>query len=636
MANPFLMTEDDVPQETEPVCNPFLIEEADNTTTTDDTTADNPFFADAKNPFADVFGADAEAAEPPATVIDENNIFGHTVADEVAVVATSEPDHQPHKLPTNNIDSAMSFFGTTISDEDEHDHEMQGLPKPMELHIQPVHISATSTDDEEVNQHLMQQPPQRPVPPSRTTQDLILSVSDQLDQNSSHMLNRIPVTRTPSPVSMRDLHTPSPTGDLLDVSDGPPANMLSDDAVPAADDIFGVPSASENPFASIVDDPATTALSATKAEPPRPPPPRPTPPRPSPPRRPSPPEIPTASRSQQQQPPPPPRPAAPPVAAPPAASTDHDLFDMFGTSDIPAMPKKPPPPKSKEDILSLFSVGATATTNAAPVNTVATDLLSGDILSMDNADFSAASAAQPPQQPNEHATASFAASHVDDSPYPPVPAEAEQIASGDASDADALENVSSVSPVISDIQPEVTASGSVEKENNILDGDADSLSPSAVSTIESVSSDNQQHLQQQTSAHQSFVHSGTGQLDYESATKNAPPTDLRDNGGSDIVMDTTLDFGIVTPTPSVNPFASPEAESDSGTVEVTHAPAVAVQQVRLSFNVEPPTVAVAKAADEFDAFAAKFESVKKDEVHLLDGFGPPSRSVSSEFGECDS
>lgn len=617
MANPFLMTDDDVPQESEPVCNPFLIEEAtDDAEATND--ADNPFFADAKNPFADVFGADAaEAVEAPVVPIDENNIFGHTNANEEAATATAAKEAQPKALGSANIDSAMSFFGTTISDEDDHDHDMQGLPKPMELHIQPVHIDAAAAaniatdEDDEVNQHL-QQPPQRPVPPSRTTQDLILSVSDQLDQNSSHLLNRIPVTRTPSPVSMRDLHTPSPTGDLLDVSDGVPTMH------PAPDDIFGLPAAADNPFASIADEPFTGAVAAVKSEPPRPPPPRPTPPRPSPPRRPSPPEIPTASRAQ---PPPPPRPIAPPVAAATAVSAapaEHDLFDMFGTSDIPAQPKKPPPPKSKEDILSLFSVGATATTTAPPVNTVSNDLLSGDILSMDNVDFSVASAAATPPQPEPPVPA---ASLAEPTPAPvPVLAD-EQIASGDASDADALDNVSSISPVISDIQTEATPPDSVEKENNILDGDADTLSPSAVSTVESVTSDYQQP-QQQAEALQYQQQTPFGAL-----AAVAPPSDVSDMSSND-PMDTALDFGVggVTPTPSVNPFASPEAEPDIAAV----LPAATVVQA-----VQPvPIVAIAKAADEFDAFAAKFDSVKKDDGgHLLEGFGPPSRSVSSEFGE---
>lgn len=66
-------------------------------------------------------------------------------------------------------------------------------------------------------------PPPRP-PPSKETQDLLMSVMGAMDATSSHLLDRIPPTRTPSPVSMRDLHSPSPTPepqtqDLLDVSD---------------------------------------------------------------------------------------------------------------------------------------------------------------------------------------------------------------------------------------------------------------------------------------------------------------------------------------------------------------------------------------------------------------------------------
>ncbi|KAJ8922865.1 hypothetical protein NQ315_007900 [Exocentrus adspersus] len=64
-------------------------------------------------------------------------------------------------------------------------------------------------------------PPPRP-PPSKETQDLLMSVMGAMDATSSSLLDKIPPTRTPSPVSMRDLHSPSPTpetGDLLDVGD---------------------------------------------------------------------------------------------------------------------------------------------------------------------------------------------------------------------------------------------------------------------------------------------------------------------------------------------------------------------------------------------------------------------------------
>lgn len=632
------MTDDDLPQENEPVVNPFLMQadaDADDGAETD--TTDNPFFADAKNPFAD-FGAD-DAGAVDGSDEQPNNIFDASGGDgsnnEILHPAEIDDIHAQHAKPVN-IDSAMSFFGTTISDEDEHDHEMQGLAKPIDLNIQ--HVDAS--DDDEVNHHIL--PPPRPVPPSRTTQDLILSVSDQLDQTSSHMLDRIPVTRTPSPVSMRDLHTPSPTADLLDVSDGTEAfgDHSAAQLPQTADNIFGL--VDDNPFASVIDTTPTSAVApaaVAKAEAVRPPPPRPTPPRPSPPRRPSPPQMPAAPVvASVAQPPPPPRPAPPPVpqpvaVAPAAVPSEPDLFDMFGSSDIPAQPKKPPPPKSKEDILSLFSISSTASTSVPPTSTMANDLLSGDIMSMDNNDLPSAQSAnvimssmqQPPGGGYSPPT-SIAATVPPSAAAAPIPQN--DRTSAEASDTDALDNVSSVSPVISDIHTMTdTTPPGVEKENNILD-DADTISPSGVSTVESVHSEYVNPQQQQDDHMPQYQQSESHYPSFVDVTA-APPSDVSDSEH----MDTAMDFTAITPTPSVNPFASPEAEpaEDFTTTDDAYvtpiAPPVVVPQVALTFSVEPP------AADEFDAFAAKFDSVKKEENNLLDGFGPPSRSVSSEFGE---
>lgn len=104
----------------------------------------------------------------------------------------------------------------------------------------------------------------------------------------------------------------------------------------------------------------------------RPPPPRPTPPRPTPPKgsvisspvsAPTP-IIPTETITQVQA----------------GNDQDQDLFNFFGTTPQKKPPPKPPAPKSKEDILSLFSV-TKAAVQAAPVQQP--DLLSGDIMDMD-------------------------------------------------------------------------------------------------------------------------------------------------------------------------------------------------------------------------------------------------------------
>lgn len=301
------LMDDDIGGMDDPSANPFLIQSGSA-----DTADDNPFAADsAVNPFA--FGDDGEAEAQEA-----------------------------------DIDPAMSFFGTTIEAEDD-----------------VLSIKSTADEEEESKKG----PPPRPLPPQ--TQELITTVSNQMDETSSELLGRIPATRSPSPVSMRDLHSPSPTpdsglADLLDCSDsGSSANIQGFDVdligsgsnAVLNDNPFGIPTGIGNLQG------AAPIVPPAKQQPPRPPPPRPAPPRPAPP----------SAPGHQPQPPPPPRPAPPAVLAqndnpppPPPASDSDDLF-MFGT----APPPKPPPPKTKEDILSLFD---------KPTQPVAKpDLLSDDL-----------------------------------------------------------------------------------------------------------------------------------------------------------------------------------------------------------------------------------------------------------------
>ncbi|KAH8386756.1 hypothetical protein KR093_002402 [Drosophila rubida] len=170
MANPFLMDDDldggDV------AVNPFLMHSEPETTVGE--AAENPFGESASNPFA--FGGDELDAEPEAG------------------------DHVP------DIDPAMSFFGTTIEAEDD-----------------ALSLKSAAEEDDEAKKSTAAAggAPPRPQPP-QSTQELISTVSSQLDETSSELLGRIPATRSPSPISMRDLHSPSPTpdsglADLLDV-----------------------------------------------------------------------------------------------------------------------------------------------------------------------------------------------------------------------------------------------------------------------------------------------------------------------------------------------------------------------------------------------------------------------------------
>lgn len=313
MSNPFLFDEPEeaTDNQAEAYSNPFLQE----ATGEDEYVADNPFLSQpAKNPF---FGNDAD--------VEAETIASATVVDK----------QQPEQ-----IDTAMSFFGTTITDTDEDDV----TPHP-------------------VVEESKKAPPQRPSPPAcpAATQELISSLADHLDQTSTHLLDRIPVTRTPSPVSMRDLHSPSPTpevADLLDVGE----TVNQDDGLLISDDAADTSAPSENPFVEF-DKPA--AAPARAAPPPRPTPPRPTPPRPSPPSQ------------------------APAVPAAPA--TDADLFDVFGTNTVKQQQNVP---KSNQDILSLFSAPKVPTT-AEPQ-----DLLTSDIFTNANTtDNNVVAAAPLPNEP---------------------------------------------------------------------------------------------------------------------------------------------------------------------------------------------------------------------------------------------
>lgn len=252
MSNPFLF-EDEVEPSAESAPNPFLLSNEP-----EPEEADNPFLSDAVNPFAFDGGEENEQPAPAAL---------------------------PSSAEIRSVDKAMSFFGTTITEDD--DHEPVVPPQTIVV--------------EEATESAKKGPPPRPTPPNPTTQDLILSVADQLDQTSSHLLDRIPKTRTPSPVSMRDLHTPSPTLEA--------ENFLMGDLETTSNALR-----SDNPFADVEDESAYQAPPAAEQKIP----PRPVPPRPSPPEQ--------------------------------KLDTEADLFD-FGTNTAP----KPQVPKSNQDILSLFA-----------------------------------------------------------------------------------------------------------------------------------------------------------------------------------------------------------------------------------------------------------------------------------------
>ncbi|CRK91113.1 CLUMA_CG004801, isoform A [Clunio marinus] len=322
MANPFLFMEEETGAEN-PVAdsysNPFLVEDDDEV---DEFSAENPFSA--SNPFA-FNDADDNANE-------KNNVEAESGAS--LFIVENDIDEQ-------QVDATMSFFGTTINEYDGLQYQ-----KPNDLIITQHEMAddvVKHSEDDAVHSH---KPPPRPLPPSQMTQQLITNLTDHLDQTSTNLLGKLPKTRTPSPISMRDLHSPD-VGDLLDVSD-----MLSCEQEQQSNNV--VPKSNDH---------------EVEHKPHRPPPPRPVPPRPTPPK--------GSLKSS-------------PVTEPPPIITnnsakdpqahqqdDDDLLNFFGSEK--KKPPKPAPPKSNKDILSLFT---------APTQPVVADqkpdLLSED---MENIDF---------------------------------------------------------------------------------------------------------------------------------------------------------------------------------------------------------------------------------------------------------
>lgn len=287
MANPFLFTEEEMAEEVpsqETCANPFLMDDAAEEE--DAGQVDNPFFDQGGNPFADLQSNVAEVEAP--AVATGMNLF------------MAEPDE------SESVNT--SFFDTTIHD-------------PDELAATPIQINVSAgvgggvgdfySSEDELERTKKPGPPPRPGPPI-AAQHLISTVAGQLDLASHDLLGRIPVTRTPSPVSMRDLHSPSPTPEdnLLDCTND---QMESD---------------------LVQDLPVDT----------KPPAPARPPPRPNPPPKPEPLAVMTQPQAQ-------------------AVPQEQDIMDMFGVEETAPAPVRPPPPKTKEDILSLFS-SSTAPTEA--------------------------------------------------------------------------------------------------------------------------------------------------------------------------------------------------------------------------------------------------------------------------------
>ncbi|CAH2041246.1 unnamed protein product, partial [Iphiclides podalirius] len=252
----------------EEVLNPFMMGDTDSST----FAGDNPFAT--SNPFSD-FG---DTYEPPAGDTVPIDIFGGQNTTGLGAKGFE--------------DTSMDIFGSQPVDTEK-------LMKPTELELISTIVDCPSPVQVDNNEL---EPPARPLPPE--TQNLILSVTGQMEFTSTHLLDRIPPTRTPSPVSARDIHSPSLT---------PEPGELLEEAVPL-----------EN-------------IEVNKMKPARPPPARPP--------RPAPPSV------------PPPRPLAPPQVQQPKQQPTPETTQMEPSDDINLFDAPVPvtTKPTKEDILSLYS-----------------------------------------------------------------------------------------------------------------------------------------------------------------------------------------------------------------------------------------------------------------------------------------
>ncbi|VVC90958.1 unnamed protein product, partial [Leptidea sinapis] len=218
--NPFLSMNEPVAPISADVLNPFMVTDENP----DFTSNENPFSN--SNPFSD-FG---NSYEPP---------MGDTVP--VDIFNSSEPVNVGAKQ-YNEVNSSHIIFDNQFT-------SSEILSKPNELNL----VSSPMTGDSNLDHEISMSNNSRPLPTE--TQNLILSVTGHMEFTSSHLLDRIPPTRTPSPVSVRDIQSPSPIPE--------PDNISTDETY-----------APSNP-------------EPTRSKPTRPPPAR--PPRPAPPPRPQPP-----------------------------------------------------------------------------------------------------------------------------------------------------------------------------------------------------------------------------------------------------------------------------------------------------------------------------------------------------------
>lgn len=331
-ANPFLFTEDEYISPHSTASNPFLVDEP----TFHQDCTDNPFLCESASDIAqnstNPFAFDPTELETS----DSQSQFVHYSFDPVATTQSL--------AAVNNSDH--NFFSVTPEDAFA-DVSSTNIPqKPTELDLKYTNTIADPNDqftnEANVTGSSRGIPPPRP-PPSKETQDLLMSVMGAMDATSSHLLDRIPPTRTPSPVSVRDAQSPSPTpepafGDLLDVSD---ANKPLHQKNNSSEDLLMMSLAQDDNSCDINQNVESVIKpQSEQVKPARPAPPA-RPPRPLPPQKPPPPTNVAAPQ-------PPPKPAPPAVVQ--SQKVDDTMLDFLGSEGT-----VPPKPKaSTADILNLY------------------------------------------------------------------------------------------------------------------------------------------------------------------------------------------------------------------------------------------------------------------------------------------
>lgn len=414
-ANPFLMMENEDTMSPKNNSNPFLMDNTDFTGST--AFSDNPFLSNtcqtaetvtsvnnvvstgnATNPFAfdpvDFAPSDIIPDKKTHCVLSKetNDFFGQNITNDIEPTAQSTNDSITDFFSMDNNEQSTNTCPTNVE-------SAPVVQKPDVLDLKHTHTVSNNGEninlyfsDEELNKIPPKRPPPpRPViPPSKETKELIMSVTGAMDATSSHLLDRIPPTRTPSPVSMRDLHSPSPTPehtfadfldvgsvkshptnntevDLFDLSNTDdcitsiPAESKSDDVANNIESFMGLMSQTTNPVCDINQN--HSVRQELPVRPPRPQPPQ----KPPPPMfKSNPPQVPSQKNEPQQSEQTvfpkqilmEPQQAA--AGAPPPVQPNDDMMDMLGDSNLPStteklVPEQTKPVASTADIMSLYS-----------------------------------------------------------------------------------------------------------------------------------------------------------------------------------------------------------------------------------------------------------------------------------------